>query len=420
MTTESLFRQEALDAGKHKLMGTVGLYTPPYRWLMIGVVAALTVAIALFFVFGTYTKRERVVGQLIPVQGLLNVIPQMAGTVVQASVREGQTVAKDAALMTISSEVATEFGGTRQMIGEQLKLQRGKLEIDLSGQSQLNSEELRGLQVRAGALQDQLVQVDLQKTQRGRQAELARGQLDKLQQMREKGYASNSQVEQQEAVVLDADARLQDLARQRLEIEQQLAQTRQQLRELPLNSRNQRHDIERKLAELAQSMAENESRRAVILRAPEPSVVATMLAKPGQIVSAGQTVISLLPKGAKLEAQLMVPSRAIGFIRNGERVVLRYQAYPYQKFGQQYGRVADVSRSALSPQEVANLTGQPNVQEQHYRVVVALARQDIVAYGRNEQLRPGMALEADVLIDKRRLIEWVLEPLFALGRRAAS
>ena len=116
----------------------------------------------------------------------------------------------------------------------------------------------------------------------------------------------------------------------------------------------------------------------------------------------------------------MVPSRAIGFIRNGERVVLRYQAYPYQKFGQQYGRVADVSRSALSPQEVANLTGQPNVQEQHYRVVVALARQDIVAYGRNEQLRPGMALEADVLIDKRRLIEWVLEPLFALGRRAAS
>jgi membrane fusion protein len=420
MTTESLFRQEALDAGKHKLMGTVGLYTPPYRWLMIGVVAALTVAIASFFVFGTYTKRERVVGQLIPVRGLLNVIPQMAGTVMQTSVREGQTVAKDAALMTISSEVATELGGTRQMIGEQLKLQRAKLEIDLSGQSQLSSEELRGLQVRAGALQDQLVQVDLQKTQRRRQAELARRQLDKLQQMREKGYASNSQVEQQEAVVLDADARLQDLARQRLEIEQQLAQTRQQLRELPLNSRNQRHDIERKLAELAQSMAENESRRAVILRAPEASVVATTLAKPGQIVSAGQTVISLLPKGAKLEAQLMVPSRAIGFIRNGERVVLRYQAYPYQKFGQQSGHVADVSRSALSPQEVANLTGQPNVQEQHYRVVVALDRQDIVAYGRNEQLRPGMALEADVLIDKRRLIEWVLEPLFALGRRAAS
>jgi membrane fusion protein len=417
--TDSLFRQEALDASKHKLMGTVSLYTPPYRWLMIAMAAALTISIALFLAFGTYTKRERVVGQLLPAAGLLNVSPPMLGTVVKTSVREGQIVAKNAELMTVSAEVATELGGTRQMIGEQLKLQRSKLEIDLTGQTQLHDEELRGLRARSGALQDQMVQIDLQKTQRQRQAELARTQLDKLQQMREKGYASNSQVEQQEGTVLDAQARLQDLARQRLEVEQQLDQVHQQLRELPLNSQNQRHDIERKLADVEQSMAENESRRAVILRAPDDGMVATVLAKPGQVVNTGQTLVSLLPKGTPLEAQLMVPSRAVGFIREGERVVLRYQAYPYQKFGQQYGHVTEVSRTALSPQEVANLTGQNNVQEQHYRVVVKLDRQDVMAYGRNESLRPGMALEADILLDKRRLIEWVFEPLFALGRRAA-
>ena len=238
--------------------------------------------------------------------------------------------------------------------------------------------------------------------------------------MREQGYASNSQVEQQEAALLDAQARLQDLARQRLDVEQQLDQIRQQLRELPLNTRNQQNDIERKLADVDQSIAENEARRAVILRAPQASVVATLLAKPGQVVNAGQSVVSLLPQGALLEAQLMVPSRAIGFVRTGARVVLRYEAYPFQKFGQQFGSVTDVSRTALSPQEVANLTGRTNVPEQLYRVVVALDRQDIVAYGRRETLRPGMALEADVLIDQRRLIEWVLEPLYALGRRASA
>jgi membrane fusion protein len=416
--TDSLFRQEALDASKHKLMGTVSLYTPPYRWLMIGVVAALTVAIAAFFIFGTYTKRERVAGQLLPVDGLLNVAPPMLGSVVKTFVREGQTVPKNAALMTISAEVATELGGTRQMIGEQLKLQRSKLEIDLTSQDRIHSEEQRGLQARLSAMQDQLVQIDLQKTQRDRQLELARTQLDKLQQMREKGYASNNQVEQQEGNMLDANARLQDLARQRLEVEQQLAQLRQQLRELPLNVQNQRHDIERKLADVDQSMVENEARRAVVLRAPQDSVIAAVLAKPGQVVNGGQTVISLLPKGAALEAQLMVPSRAIGFVRNGERVVLRYQAYPFQKFGQQYGHVTEVSRTALSPQEVATLTGQPDVREQHYRVTVTLDRQDVMAYGRSEGLRPGMALEADIMLDKRRLIEWVFEPLFALGRRA--
>ncbi|RQQ05923.1 HlyD family efflux transporter periplasmic adaptor subunit [Burkholderia stagnalis] len=418
--TDSLFRQEALDATRHKLMGTVSLYSPPWRWLTIGVATATTLALVAFLVFGTYTKRERVAGQLLPAKGLLTVAPPLMGTVIDMRVREGQTVAAGAELMAVSAEVATELGSTRERVGEQLRLQRTRLEADLASQSQLRDEANRGLRARAAALNDQLAQIALQKTQRARQIELAQRQLGKLQSMREQGYASNSQVEQQEAALLDAQARVQDLARQRLDVEQQLDQIRQQLRELPLNTRNQQNDIERKLADVDQSIAENEARRAVILRAPQASVVAALLAKPGQVVNAGQSVVSLLPQGAQLEAQLMVPSRAIGFVRPGARVVLRYQAYPFQKFGQQFGRVSEVSRTALSPQEVANLTGQTNVPEQLYRVIVALDRQDIAAYGKREALRPGMALEADVLIDKRRLIEWVLEPLYALGRRASA
>ncbi|WP_175947420.1 HlyD family secretion protein [Burkholderia pyrrocinia] len=418
--TDSLFRHEALDAARHKLMGAVSLYSPPYRWLMIGVATALTLVIAAFFVFGTYTKRERVAGQLLPATGLLTVAPPLTGTVIDTRVREGQAVAADAELLAISAEIATEIGGTREMVAQQLKFQRSRLETDLVGQSELSSEARRGLRARAAALNDQLAQIALQKTQRSRQSELAQRQLDKLQSMRAQGYASNSQVEQQEGALLDAQARLLDLTRQRLDVEQQLDQIRQQLRELPLNARNQRNDIERKLADVDQKLAENEARRAVILRAPQASVVAVLLAKPGQIVNAGQSAVALLPQGAQLEAQLMVPSRAIGFVRPNARVVLRYEAYPFQKFGQQSGYVTEVSRTALSPQEVANLTGRTNVTEQLYRVIVALDRQDIVAYGKREALRPGMALEADVLIDRRRLIEWVLEPLYALGRRASA
>jgi len=418
--TTSLFRQEALDATRHKLMGTVSLYSPPWRWLMIGVATALTLVVVAFFVFGSYTKRERVTGQLLPATGLLTVAPPLTGTVVATRVREGQTVAAGAELLAISAEVATELGGTRETVARQLRFQRSRLETDLTSQSQLSGEAQRGLRTRAAALDDQLTQIARQNAQRLRQAELAQRQLDKLQSMRELGYASNSQVEQQEGVLLDAQARLQELARQRLDVGQQLDQTRQQLRELPLTTRNQQNDIQRKLADVDQSIAENEARRTVILRAPQASVVAALLAKPGQIVNAGQSAVSLLPQGAPLEAQLMVPSRAIGFVRAGARVVLRYEAYPFQKFGQQFGRVTEVSRTALSPQEVANLTGHTNVPEQLYRVVVALDRQDIVAYAKHEALRPGMALEADVLIDRRRLVEWVLEPLYALGSRVSS
>ncbi|MHA6313528.1 hypothetical protein ACX3P5_20225 (plasmid) [Pantoea sp. S-LA4] len=55
--------------------------------------------------------------------------------------------------------------------------------------------------------------------------------------------------------------------------------------------------------------------------------------------------------------------------------------------------------------------------EQQYRVLVALDKQTIKAYMQNEPLKPGMALDADFIVDKRRLYEWVLEPLFALGHK---
>ncbi|WP_232428909.1 HlyD family secretion protein [Burkholderia ubonensis] len=388
--------------------------------MLIAIVAVIAVSVAAFMALGTYTKRERVMGQLVPSAGVLNVSPPVTGTVERIEVREGQRVRAGDPLITVSAEVATSLGDAREMVRTQLETQRERLRSDLSGQTVLAEEAIRGLKDRAATLERQLRELQMQHTHRVRQVELARSQLEKLSMMRTQGYASNSQVDQQEASVLDAEARLQDSVRAQLDVQGQLIQARQQLREQPLNARQQRNEMGRKLAETEQAIVENEARRSVVLRAPADGVVGAILFKVGQIINAGQTAASVLPADGRLEAQLMVPSRAIGFIHPGQTVVLRYEAYPYQKFGQQYGRVSGISRSALSPQEVATLTGQPNVQEQHYRLTVTLDRQDIAVYDRTERLRPGMALDADLLLDRRTLIEWVLEPIYALGRRVSA
>lgn len=417
--SDSLFRQEALDANKSKLIGSVALYCPPHRWLVISIAGFITLSIVIFFIFGSYTKREAAKGELLPLDGVMNIVPMVAGTVMDIPLHEGQLVRKGDPLVTISSEVFTALGQTREKIADQLKLQRAGLEMDLKSLEGLSREAIRGMKERENLLASQMRQLDVQYQQRVRQANLARRQMEKTQLMRAQGYSSNAQVEQQETAMLDADARLQDIARQRIDIQQQLAQTKQQLREQPLNMRNQHNDIERKLSEIHQSLAENESRRSFVLRAPDNGMVGTVLVKLGQMANAGQTAVSLLPEDGHLQARIMVSSRAIGFIRPGQKVVLRYQAFPYQKFGQQYGKVTEVSRVALSPQEVATLTGMGNVQEQHYRVLVELEKQEINVYGKYEKLRPGSAVEADFLIDRRRLYEWVLEPLYALGRNSS-
>lgn len=91
-------------------------------------------------------------------------------------------------------------------------------------------------------------------------------------------------------------------------------------------------------------------------------------------------------------------------------MILRYPAFPYQKFGQKRGRVLEISRSGTAASELTNRLGR-TISEPLYRVLVALDQQSVTAYGKVESLRAGMMVDADILLDRRRL---VLEPLFRM------
>src|SRR3546814_4448562 len=107
-----------------------------------------------------------------------------------------------------------------------------------------------------------------------------------------------------------------------------------------------------------------------MIKAPAAGLIANRSITLGQAVQAGQPLLSILPQGATLQAQLLVPSRAIGFIAPGDTVLLRYQAFPYQKFGHHRGKVVRISRSALSTGEIAVLAGSNQATEPLYRVLV--------------------------------------------------
>lgn len=412
-----LFRKESLDANKTKVLGPVALYCPPFRWLIVAMVCALTIALVGFCSLGSYTKRETAKGVLTPETGIMTITAMTAGTVTALPVREGRGIKKGERVATVSSEISTaRYGQTREAIARQLESQSQGVTQQLTNLEQRNVETLKSLQERSSLLAQQTTELDTIYRQRQRQIALSQKQVDKMTAMRAEGYASNTQVEQQESELLDAKVRLQDVARQRIEIRQQHAQTRQQLREQPLTYFQQKNDLQQKLSDITQSMMENESRRSVDLRAPEQGTVSAVLVKPGQIVSAGQTIAMLLPDNAHLQARILLSSRAIGFIQSGQRVVLRYESFPWQKFGQHSGTVSEISTSPLSPQEVASLTGNTQIQEPLYQVKVTLDSQSVQAYGKQFALRPGSALDADFIVDKRRIYEWVLEPLNALGK----
>ncbi|WP_157581851.1 HlyD family secretion protein [Rhodanobacter spathiphylli] len=417
--SQGLFRQEVIDARRGEWLGSIIVAAPLSRWLLTMLALALAAAILLFLFLGHYTRRETVAGQLVPSAGLLNVVAPDAGTITRLNVRDGQQVRKGEVLLRLSSEQdSVALGDTHALVGRQLEIQRSRLQADLVNQQQLGEQQGEALRSRMALLQGQLTQIAGQLAIQQQQVTSNQQMLAKIRPLAARGFVSAVQIQQQEAAMLDAQAQYKTLLRQQLDARQQYDEAQQQLARLPLDEAGKRNDTERQLAALAQSTAQNEMQRAVVLRAPRDGVVSTVLLKEGQMVAAGQPLLSILPAGSSLQAQLLVPSRAIGFIEPGSRVVMRYQAFAYQKFGQQYGHITDISRSALSPEELTALTDRPQQQiEPMYRVWVKLDRQDVLAYGKRQPVRPGMALNADILMDRRSLIEWVFEPLYGMAHQ---
>lgn len=163
-------------------------------------------------------------------------------------------------------------------------------------------------------------------------------------------------MQEQQSAVFEHEAQTQTLLRQAASTRRLLAQLEQALRELPSQRAAARANHARDMAQLEQSEVQVRMDNRLAVTAPAAGVIAAQLVRQGQAVQAGQPLLSLLPGQGTLQAHLLAPSRAVGFIEPGDKVMLRYQAYPYQKFGHHTGRVASISRSALTRSELQALS----------------------------------------------------------------
>jgi membrane fusion protein len=187
-----------------------------------------------------------------------------------------------------------------------------------------------------------------------------------------------------------------------------------------MTARGRQGEIDRELASLAREAAEQGAVRQIVVRAPQDGTVSAVLADTGQSVSPASALASLVPADARMQAHLFATSGAVGFLKPGQEVRLRFEAFPYQKFGHQSGRVLQVSPTPLAPSELAGLPLAGSLAaeasaEPMFRITVALdAKPDGL---REQSLVAGMRLQADVLLERRRLIEWLFEPVLGLSSR---
>lgn len=137
------------------------------------------------------------------------------------------------------------------------------------------------------------------------------------------------------------------------------------------------------------------------LTAPCSGTVLRMHVKnTGAVLQEGETVAELVCSGETLQAELAIPESGLGKLQTGQGVKLKYDAFPYQRYGVKYGRVSWLSPAATNSTEGSSL-----------RAHVEIAERELMVQGQSRPLIAGMSGKAEIVVGNRSLIQFVLEPL---------
>lgn len=413
----NIFRREVLESQQSSWIGEIQLVRPLSLALLTGGVALSVLAAAAFLAFGEYTRKVRVGGVLVPDRGVIRLVPPQDALVLERRVAEGASVRAGDVLFVLSLDRAAAAGDTQAAVQRTLVEREASLGEAADQQRALLANQRAALERRLADMQRERSALDAEAALLMQRIALAQQAQAQVESLRADNFVSSAQVQAKVGELLALQAQRQALERQRGAHEREITTLEAQRRELPLQAASRVGALERERAELAQKRAESEAQRRLVVRAPQDGVVSTVLASPGQTVTATSALASLVPAGATLQAHLYAPSSAVGFLRAAQPVLLRYHAFAYQKFGHQHGRIEQVS---LAPLQASELAGQPwagSAREPMYRITVALERQQMPAYGALQPLAPGMQLDADVPIERRKLYEWLFEPVLGMAGR---
>lgn len=407
-----VFRTEAQSRYRYRLSGDVAIAIP-LSWQLISYLlfGGLVCAI-LFLSFATYARVETVTGAIALDVGIAPVVTTRVGVVTDLVVKEGQIVPAGAPLATVRAE---EDGLTAQAPGALVEAAIARQDASLAIQvsSAIAAAEAQASQLAAQqvGLSAEIEQLRLQKEAQTRLIATAREDLDRATEIAARGFISKRDLQVREETLV---ARQQSMA----QLDQAIAAKRAALSNsirsgalITAEARAQSASLNASRAQVAQQAARAAASRVYVLRAPVAGMVTALTGRVGQPVSPGVQLMAIVPRGARMNAELAVPSNAIGFVKPGQEVRLALDAFPYQRFGTVAGTIRSVPASAI------NTTGPNGTTVAIYPVVVEVHQPRIEAFGRQESLVPGMSLTARVIAERQSLLKWLFEPLFVVQRR---
>jgi membrane fusion protein len=292
-----------------------------------------------------------------------------------------------------------------------LRSQKELLNRQIAAEEQRTKSERERLTAMIDGLEIEKSQLEAQLKIQGERILIEEEFVASAAQLRKEGYMADADFKRRQVGFFEQKQSLSSLNQQLAARQNQLTETHYSLQQLPTVMAGKIQGLRSELATTEQRIAEISGRRAYVIRAPAAGRVSMLQATLGQFADPRRLQMEIVPNESIMQAELFVPARGIGFVQPGQEVRILYEAFPYQQFGTYSGRVLKVSQTILTKSDTV---GPIELKEPAYRITVALDRPDIDAYGKKIPLQADMLLRADLILEKRSLISWLLDPLLSV------
>lgn len=405
----SLFREAALEHQRQRLHGAVLLPQRPLGSPSSLLVCCLVMGGALLLWCCKVPRQERVKGHLVPQNGVNHVVAPQAAVISRIEVEEGQHVVRGQRLVALGPPVNASDGRPRSSdvissIEERAALVQRRLEL-AAEQGRARTQSLQRV---LGAQRDEVAVYERMIELQRERITLAAQAVSRTQALQREQIGTELDLEVARAELLEQRTREQTLQQLLTASRRAVEDVRRQLEEAPVVAASEEAALRGQRAQLDAMRVDVLQQEGAALVSTVDGVVTAVNVTSGQNVAPGQPLLSVLASGSRLDAQLFVPTSAAGFVAVGVPVKLRVDAFSHRHFGVLNGAVERVTQTVLLPDELPAFLGDIGPA---YRVSLPMQAEPKDVRGEPLALRPGMTLSADLVLERRRIIEWLLEPI---------
>lgn len=385
-----------------------------WRWVSYTASVFIVVAVVFAFVHEIELKQD-VQGEIVSPSDVK--IRGLSGLVSVIHVQPSAEVAAGAPLFVLDKNLSLSSDGRqRPQFDEQMRSeQTGTMRTQYDQRRTGLVARLEAARLTKASRQAEMVALDAQGAQNRALVSEAEKKLSRLNSVSD--YLPADRIEQARSEMRQSRVVLAQGAARRQQLLGELAASRSTQAELEVQIEALESQHARDLQDL--NVRFEESRQSMTISAPKAGVVTFSNLVPGRTLEEGDVALVIgTREGGPLRAALRIPSRRRGFVHEGQTVRLKFDAFPYERFGSYAARIDSISGTTV--QSSTEPTG-PSVSkggsEGDDYIAWATLEGDTFDFDRQKfRILSGMRATASIVVERRTIAEWVLAPLFRVLR----